>query len=247
MSHIKGVFFDLHGTLLLSDDVDKAWEAWVQAFHAEMVKRGAEVSLGEFKNYLANLFESDAPEYDEPGFTLFMRRTKELGHRLGVEIPSAEVRPMVDKLVRLWHRGMYLDPETIDVLGWLKENYFVGLITNWEHTPRIYELVDELGMHDLFDSIVVSDDVRCAKPDPMIFKIALKRHGLTAAEAVYVGDMDVDVQGALAAGLRPFLIQRHESNGTWDPYTDKKDCEYDPNIVSIIHSLKELPEKLDYI
>ena len=205
------------------------------------------MSLEEFKNYLANLFESDAPEYDEPGFTLFMRRTKELGHRLGVEIPSAQVRPMVDKLVRLWHRDMYLDPETIDVLGELKENYVVGLITNWEHTPRIYELVDELGMHDLFDSIVVSDDVGYAKPDPMIFKIALERHGLNAAEVVYVGDMDVDVQGALSAGLHPFLIQRHESNGTWDPYTDKKDCKYDPQIVSIIHELNDLPRILDRI
>jgi len=247
MSRIKGVFFDLHGTLLLSDDVDHAWETWVQAFHIEIVTRGAAVSLGEFKVFIANLFESDAPEFDEPGFTLFMRRTMELGRRLGVEIPTAEVRAMVDKLVRLWHRGMYLDPETVDVLGRLKGNYIVGLITNWEHTPRIYELVDELGMHDLFDSIIVSDDVRCAKPDPTIFKIALERHGLTATEAVYVGDMDVDVQGALAAGLYPFLIQRHESNGTWDPYTDKKDCNYDPNIVSIIHSLKELPEKVDCI
>ena len=81
----------------------------------------------------------------------------------------------------------------------------------------------------------------------MIFKIALEKHGLTASEAVYIGDMDVDVQGALAAGLRPFLIQRHESNGTWDPYTNKKDCAYDPKIVSIIHELKELPELIECI
>jgi HAD superfamily hydrolase (TIGR01509 family) len=223
MSHIKGVFFDLHGTLLLSDDVDHAWETWVHAFHDEMIQRGATVTFDEFKVYLANLFESDAPGFDEPGFTLFMRRTKELGQRLGVEIPSDEIRPMVDRLVRLWHRGMYLDPETVEVLSILRKRYVVGLITNWEHTPRIFELVDELGMHGLFDSIVVSDDVGCAKPDPRIFQIALEKHGLAPSEAVYVGDMDVDVQGALGAGLKPLLIQRHDANATWDPYSDKKD------------------------
>jgi len=245
MSDIKGVFFDLHGTILLSDDVDQAWETWVHAFMDEFSSRGLELGFDEFKGYLQNLFESDAPEFDEPGFTLFMRRVKELGHRIGVDFASDEIRPMVDRLVRVWHQGMYLDPETVSVLRKLKEHYIVGLITNWEHTPRIYELVDELGMHDLFDSIVVSDDVGCAKPDPRIFHIALNEHGLKPIEAVYVGDMDVDVQGALAADMKPVLIQRHDSNGSWDPYSDKKDTDYDPKIVSIIHQLSDLLRLLD--
>jgi len=245
MSQVKGVFFDLHGTILLSDDVDHAWETWVNAFMDEFTSRGVQLGPDEFKGYLKNLFESDAPEYDEPGFTLFMRRVKELGNRLGVDFTSDEIRPMVDRLVRIWHKGMYLDPETVSVLRKLKENYLVGLITNWEHTPRIYELVDELGMCDLFDSIVVSDDVGYAKPDPRIFHIALDEHGLKPYEAVYVGDMDVDVQGALAAGLRPVLIQRNDVNGTWDPYSDKKDTDYDPKIVLVIQVLSDLLKIFD--
>ncbi|MCW4011381.1 MAG: HAD family hydrolase, partial [Candidatus Bathyarchaeota archaeon] len=165
--------------------------------------------------------------------------------RLGLEIPSDDIRPMVDKLVRLWHKDMYLDEETVKVLEALRRDHVVGLITNWEHTPRIFELVDELGMHDLFDSIFVSDDVGYAKPDPMIFHVALEKHGLKPDMAVYVGDMDVDVQGAIAAGLKPVLIQRIDSNGTWDPYSDKKECEYDPEVVSIIHRLDELLTLLD--
>ena len=244
MTGFKGVFFDLHGTILLSDDVDHAWETWVHAFLDEFNRRGVEIGFDEFKGYLKNLFESDAPEFDEPGFTLFMRRVMELGQRLGVDFSADEIRPVVDRLVRIWHQDMYLDPETVPVLKKLKENYVVGLITNWEHTPRIYELVDELGMHDFFDSIVVSDDVGFAKPDPRIFHIALNEHRLNPGEAVYVGDMDVDVQGALAAGMKPVLIQRHESNGTWDPYSDKKDTDYDPNVVSIIHQLSDLSSLL---
>jgi len=245
MNDIKGVFFDLHGTILLSDDVDQAWETWVHAFLDEFVQRGAQIGFDEFKGYLKNLFESDAPEFDEPGFTLFMRRVMELGHRLGVDFTLDEIRPVVDKLVRVWHQDMYLDPETVSVLSELKENHVVGMITNWEHTPRIYELVDELGMHDLFDGIIVSDDVGCAKPDPRIFHIALNEYGLKPSEAVYVGDMDVDVQGALSAGLKPVLIQRREANGTWDPYSDKKDTDYDLEIVSIIQNLSDIPKLIE--
>jgi putative hydrolase of the HAD superfamily len=245
MNQYKGIFFDLHGTLLLSDDVDKAWEEWVHAFHNEMINKGAKISFDDFTGYIANLFESDAPDFDEPEFTLFMRRVKELGHRLGLEIPSNEIRPMVDKLVRLWHKDMYLDKETVAVLEKLHKDHVVGLITNWEHTPRILELVDELGMHDLFDSIIVSDDVGYAKPDPLIFNVALEKHGLKPNEAVYVGDMDVDVLGSIAAGLKPVLIQRLDSNGTWDPYSDKKECEYDLEVVSVINRLGDLLALLD--
>jgi HAD superfamily hydrolase (TIGR01509 family) len=241
MTDYKGIFFDLHGTILLSDDVDFAWKTWAYAFLDEFTQRGAEVAFEEFKGYLKNLFESDAPDFNEPGFTLFMRRVKELGNRLSIEIPSEDIRPIVDRLVRLWHRDMYLDKETIPVLRVLKEKYIVGLITNWEHSPRIYELMDELGIHDLFDSIVVSDDVGCAKPDPKIFNIALNEYGLKPSEAVYVGDMDVDIKGALVTGMKSILIKRIDSNGTWDPYSDKKDNDYDSLVVTVINSLSELP------
>ena len=109
MDHIKGVFFDLHGTLLLSDDVDAAWENWVQAFHREMTANGATATLEEFKMHLETLFNAPEPEYRKPGMTLFMRRVKALGHTLGVDIPSEEVRPLVDSIIRVWHDGMYLD------------------------------------------------------------------------------------------------------------------------------------------
>ena len=116
MDHIRGVFFDLHGTLLLSDDVDAAWENWVQAFHREMTAKGTRASLEEFKMQLETLFNAPEPEYREPGMTLFMRRVKTLGHRLGVDIPSKEVRPLVDSIIRVWHDGMYLDPEARRIL-----------------------------------------------------------------------------------------------------------------------------------
>ena len=239
MDQIRGVFFDLHGTLLLSDDVDAAWEKWAQAFHREMTKRGATVTLKEFKERLETMFNAPEPEYREPGMTLFMRRVKALGHDLGLDIPSNEIRPLVDSIIRVWHEGMYLDAEAEHVVEALRLRYKVGLVTNWEHGPRISELLDELGIEGLFDVVVVSDDHGIAKPDPRIFREALSRTGVDPVEAIYVGDMAVDVQGSLNAGMHPVLIKRSDQ-GNWASYSYDESTAINLDGVTRISRLSEL-------
>jgi len=239
MDHIRGVFFDLHGTLLLSDDVDAAWENWVQAFHSEMTQKGATVSLDEFKTHLETLFNAPEPEYRAPGMTLFMRRVKALGHILGVDIPSNEVRPLVDSIIRVWHEGMYLDDEAKSVIEALRRRYKVGLITNWEHAPRIHELLTELRIEGLFDAVVVSDEYGAAKPDPSIFHEALSRTGVSPGEAVYVGDMEVDVEGSINAGIHPVLIKRIDQ-GNWASYSHDASTSLSLEGVTQISRLSEL-------
>jgi putative hydrolase of the HAD superfamily len=55
----------------------------------------------------------------------------------------------------------------------------------------------------LLDAVVLPADAGAAKPDARIFLLALARLGVTAREAVYVGDDPHDDHaGAAAAGLR---------------------------------------------
>ena len=52
---------------------------------------------------------------------------------------------------------------------------------------------------DVVDSVIVGS----AKPDPEIFRVALKRAGVSADEALHVGDMlSSDIEGARAAGIQ---------------------------------------------
>jgi putative hydrolase of the HAD superfamily len=58
-----------------------------------------------------------------------------------------------------------------------------------------------------FETVVDSHEEGIEKPDPRIFQVALGRMGVAAGETAYVGDMfHVDVVGAIAAGLKPFLL-----------------------------------------
>ncbi len=245
MDHIKGVFFDLHGTILLSDDIDGAWGRWARAFHAAMEEKGADIAFDGFKGLLQSLFEGPEPDFIEPGFSLFMKRVKVLGEQLGIDLPKDEVRPLVDSIIRVWHEGMYLDEETVPVIQRLRESYKVGLVTNWEHTPRIYELLRELGAEELFDCVVVSDGVGYAKPDPRVFKPAFNITGVKASESLYVGDMDVDIEGAINAGMQPVLIKRVDANGTWAQFSEKPVCSFTDDQYILIQSLSQLLELLN--
>ena len=244
MNHIKGVFFDLHGTLLLSDDIDGAWDRWARTFHTTMEEKGADIDFDGFRGLLKNLFEGPEPDFIEPGFSLFMKRVKVLGERLKIDLPNDEIRPIVDTIIRVWHQGMYLDEETVSVIERLRENYKVGLVTNWEHTPRIYELLRELDAEELFDCVVVSDSVGHAKPDPRVFKPAFNITDVKAEESIYVGDMDVDIEGAINAGMQPVLIKRIDSNGTWGQFSENQVFNYTDDQYILIQRLSQLLDVL---
>ncbi len=63
------------------------------------------------------------------------------------------------------------------------------------------------GLGVAVECVIDSGEVGVTKPDPRIFAIALDAMGLAPAQAWYVGDMPaIDVVGARAAGIRPFVI-----------------------------------------
>jgi putative hydrolase of the HAD superfamily len=83
----------------------------------------------------------------------------------------------------------------------------LGIVSNFD--GRLVGICEGLGIAAHFDTIVMSGRVGYAKPDPRIFAVALERLGITAADAVHVGDSErEDVRGAQAAGLRAVLITR---------------------------------------
>jgi putative hydrolase of the HAD superfamily len=67
------------------------------------------------------------------------------------------------------------------------------------------------------DTVLDSEVVGVAKPDPRIFEMALDRLGVPADRAVHVGDTPAaDVDGARAAGVRPVLLDPYDLHGHLD-------------------------------
>lgn len=100
------------------------------------------------------------------------------------------------------------EPHVHEVLRQLRTRYRTAVATN--RGKSLVPLLEMLGMGDLFDVLVSSNDVTRNKPDPECLFIILKRFGLAPDEVVYVGDSDVDRETAARAGT-PFAAYRNLS------------------------------------
>ncbi|HYF46649.1 MAG TPA: HAD-IA family hydrolase, partial [Acidimicrobiales bacterium] len=96
-------------------------------------------------------------------------------------------------------------PEVEAVLDQLAPRYRLALVTN---SPRAHAALEHMGLTDHFDQVVeIPPDLR--KPRPEGFWHAAEVLGVEPADLVYIGDSyRCDVQGGLAAGVRPIWVDR---------------------------------------
>lgn len=100
------------------------------------------------------------------------------------------------------------EPHIHEVLRRLRTGCRTAVATN--RGKSLVPLLEMLGMSDLFDVLVSSNDVTRNKPDPECLFIILTRFGLAPDEVLYVGDSDVDRETAARAGT-PFAAYRNPS------------------------------------
>ena len=99
------------------------------------------------------------------------------------------------------------DPAASRVLDELKrEGLILAVISNTED-GRLIESLEAAGISGYFDLLIDSHLVGFRKPDAAIFKLTLKRLGIEANEAAYVGDSYAhDALAARAVGLHGILL-----------------------------------------
>jgi putative hydrolase of the HAD superfamily len=212
---MKGIFFDLYGTLLIYGDMESAWTDWLSAFHTSLAKFGLKDTESTFAKRCDGFFARTEPQFQEDGSTVLERRIGDFALEIGLSLTPQQLTETASVMIPAWQAYVTLDPETAPVLEKLQEQYKIALITNFDHPPQVHGLVDRFGIRELFDIITVSAELGVSKPDPRIFEPALLHTGLVPEEVAYVGDsIDDDVQGALAAGLRPVHLDRIREDGS---------------------------------
>jgi 2-haloacid dehalogenase len=128
----------------------------------------------------------------------------------------------LDAMAHHWDRAiMGPIPETVSVLDALvARNVPVFALTNWPAQtwpPRMTEGMTPSGADDVFGflghfrDIVVSGQEKLAKPDPAIYRLAMKRFGVGPGEALFVDDLAANARAAGEAGLvgHQFLSAGH--------------------------------------
>ncbi len=77
----------------------------------------------------------------------------------------------------------------------------LNLIVTHRRRAGLDRLLTTHQMADLFNDIISHDDGYPRKPDPSAFLTLIERHHLPRDESLAVGDRDIDILAAHAAGL----------------------------------------------
>jgi HAD superfamily hydrolase (TIGR01549 family) len=132
--------------------------------------------------------------------------------RLGLDpraLPPAALETLLATHMQALSEAIAFPEHHAPLLRDLRRGHRLAVVSNFDYTPTARLVLEREGISDLFDAIVVSDEVGWRKPSPVIFETALARLGVAPGDALFIGDrLDMDVAGARAVGMTPVWINR---------------------------------------
>ena len=147
-----------------------------------------------------------------------IERVQSLFACCGDEITFERARELAAHRVEIYRQSRRAVPGAIELLAALKRTARIGVVTN-NFTGEQLGKMEACGLTSLVDVLVTSEETGLTKPSPDIFHLAVERLGCRHGDSVMVGDSwEVDVIGALHAGLRAVWFNRHG-----DPKPDNLD------------------------
>ena len=236
----RAVLFDLFDTLVVFNvrvplyrvgGTQRSTMPWLKdAFRAEFPDGDFEQFVNALIDVTTETVRARPPEFREVPSRVRFERALD---RSGLATPGAQQHAEALSLAHMAHlaSAVELPDGHAELLASFASRFRLGLVSNFDHAPTAHALLTRFGLARFFDAIVISDEFGRRKPHPAIFREGLKRVGVSAEDAIYVGDTAVDdVEGPKRVGMRAVWLNR--SNRELPPGAVAPDF--------TIHSLPEL-------
>jgi HAD superfamily hydrolase (TIGR01509 family) len=184
MVKIKALIFDMDDTLVNSSTIHR------DAFNEVIKKYGANIN--------------DIPKKIEKTFfgKKLIEIAKDIIDYFSLDIDAKKLLKEREKLAIKMLYGVKPLPGLKDLLKFLRSSdYKIVLATS---SPKRYAdiIIQKFEMSDVFANVVSGEEAVHGKPDPQIFKIALKKIGSKASESVIVEDSENGVNAAKKIGIK---------------------------------------------
>ncbi len=75
-------------------------------------------------------------------------------------------------------------------------------------------ILKTLGISKYFDMVLCADEIKSIKPNPKILNVLVGRFGVLKKEAVFIGDMDIDLETAKSAGIDVVFVKGGSSHAS---------------------------------
>ena len=199
---IRGVIFDIHSTLI---DQGSA-EEWLEAALAVVPHPLSADERGSLVAFLDRIWEG--ARISDPGSSrdLSFEDHSRVFHELIAAGPGVDrelANALYDVMLDNWHAY----DDTVPTLRALKAAGIRSCLLSNAGVP-IRNVLDREGVSPLVDTVVLSYEVGCVKPDHRIFRAALSALDLNAENVLMVGDNANDDGGGASLGLRTLILPR---------------------------------------
>lgn len=246
---IRAVAFDVNGTLvriLTEDDMDQIFRAVAHFF----TYQGIDLRRHEVKDLYFRIMKEqqrtspqEHPEFDAVDIWRSIVDAHLTDYTRALPAGKLEQMPLfLAEMSRgISRHRLSLFPHVREVLDILHERFALAVVTDAQSAYARGEL-HKVGLLDYFDPIVVSGDHGYRKPDRRLFQLALDRMGVSAENALYIGnDMHRDVFGAREIGMNTVLFDSDQGTKVY------RDCVPDHTITDFRELLEilDLPELAD--
>lgn len=122
-----------------------------------------------------------------------------------LKLLDGEDKQIAQRFFREWHRSMRPIPGIWALVGELKaRGYGVYLLSN--ASTWFAGHLDDYPILRLFDGRLISAPEKMAKPEERIYRLALERFGLNAAETLFVDDRAENTEAAERVGIVGYVF-----------------------------------------
>lgn len=186
---IDAVVFDLDGLLL---DTEQVWDEVREQLVRERGGRW-----------------HDRAQQDMMGMSS-KEWTRYMHEELGVPDPPEEInRLVVERMQKRYREALPVIDGAVDAVRRLAARWPLGLASS-SNRPLIDLALEEMGVAELFQATVSSEEVARGKPAPDVYLEVARRLGVAPERAVAVEDSESGIRAAKAAGMHVVAIpNRH--------------------------------------
>lgn len=200
---IRAVIFDLDNTLT---DFMKMKERAIEAAADAMIDAGLQKDKEEVIAGIKEVYEAEGIEYQR----VFDRYLITALGRLDPRVHAAAV--VAYRRAREGTLALY-PHVNVTLIELLKRGLRLGVLSD---APRLqaWLRLAYLQLHNIFDVVVTYEDTGVRKPAPEPFIYILQKLGVTADEALMVGDWPRrDIEGAVALGIKTVYARYGDTSG----------------------------------
>ena len=217
MKQYKAIFLDWDDTI--GDWVGaelKALKDIYTNYHLESLYATPEDYIAAYKPYnleLWGMYGRGEVTKEKLHFQRFYKPIEKLKVK-SLEFREKLAHEMGDEFLQLTNKYFSVLPGAEEVVRNLAKKYPLTIISNGFKEVQYYKFAHS-GLADCFAHTIISEEVGINKPQPEIFHIALEMNGVTAEEAVMIGDSYTsDIQGAKNAGIDQIWLHEGETAET---------------------------------